>query len=407
MKRELTLVALSANLLLASGYKIPEQSLNSFALSAAYAAGAYGADTAYFNPANMVFEENDASFELSITNVMLPESDYSGTVTAGGTTYPATADSESESPYIPNIHYTARIDDRTAYGLSVVVPGGLTKRWKTTFQKLYAEEFGMRNIEINPTLAYKLMPGLSVAGGVRLVQSQGVVKSSGTLTRDLEGTDTAFGYNAALTYKPLEALSLAATYRSLVTLEEEGNAKLYYNDTLVYDGAASVAIPLPATLTLGAAYTFGMTTVELTYDKTYWSAYEELDFTYGDGIDTGNALVDAALVAAFDDPKDKSWKDTSAYRIGVSHRVNPNLTVMAGYARDENPVPERTLQFELPDADATVYSAGMRYTRASHEFGFSLLRSVKEKRTVHNDIIDGTFAQYTSTLVTLAYGYRF
>ena len=41
--------------LYSAGYKIPEQSLNAVALSAAYIANANGADAAYYNPANMVF----------------------------------------------------------------------------------------------------------------------------------------------------------------------------------------------------------------------------------------------------------------------------------------------------------------------------------------------------------------
>ena len=41
-----TLLSLSAATLLASGYRIPEQSLNSVALSAAYVASATGADAA-------------------------------------------------------------------------------------------------------------------------------------------------------------------------------------------------------------------------------------------------------------------------------------------------------------------------------------------------------------------------
>ena len=40
--RVVTLLSLSAATLLASGYRIPEQSLNSVALSAAYVAGANG-----------------------------------------------------------------------------------------------------------------------------------------------------------------------------------------------------------------------------------------------------------------------------------------------------------------------------------------------------------------------------
>ena len=51
----LALSAVASSMLVAGGYKIPEQSLNSMALGAAYVAHTMGADTAYFNPANMAF----------------------------------------------------------------------------------------------------------------------------------------------------------------------------------------------------------------------------------------------------------------------------------------------------------------------------------------------------------------
>lgn len=40
-----------------SGFKLTEQSLNGTALNSAYIAGAYGADSSYYNPANMGFDE--------------------------------------------------------------------------------------------------------------------------------------------------------------------------------------------------------------------------------------------------------------------------------------------------------------------------------------------------------------
>jgi long-chain fatty acid transport protein len=51
----LALSAIASSVVMAGGYKIPEQSLNSMALGAAYVAHTSGADTAYFNPANMAF----------------------------------------------------------------------------------------------------------------------------------------------------------------------------------------------------------------------------------------------------------------------------------------------------------------------------------------------------------------
>lgn len=61
----------------ASGFKVNEQSLNATALNSAYVAGAYGADSAYYNPANMgfshPFSDNDKSdLEITLTGIFIP-----------------------------------------------------------------------------------------------------------------------------------------------------------------------------------------------------------------------------------------------------------------------------------------------------------------------------------------------
>lgn len=60
-----------------SGFKVNEQSLNATALSSAYVAGAFGADSAYYNPANMGFthqlSSNDKNeLELTLTGIYIP-----------------------------------------------------------------------------------------------------------------------------------------------------------------------------------------------------------------------------------------------------------------------------------------------------------------------------------------------
>ncbi len=47
--------------LMAGGYKIPDNSINSTAPPAAYVANAHGADAAYFNPAAMVFNKEGSA----------------------------------------------------------------------------------------------------------------------------------------------------------------------------------------------------------------------------------------------------------------------------------------------------------------------------------------------------------
>jgi len=55
MKKLLLASAVAATSLMAAGYKIPEQSLNSTALAGAYVSNTSAADAAYYNPANGLY----------------------------------------------------------------------------------------------------------------------------------------------------------------------------------------------------------------------------------------------------------------------------------------------------------------------------------------------------------------
>jgi len=164
----LALSAIVSSVVMAGGYKIPEQSLNSMALGAAYVAHTMGADTAYFNPANMSFMDADKSYlEGAVTLVHLPSIKYS-------LQGPYSGESEDENIVIPTMHYVAPVIDgmeEFRWGVSLVVPGGLTKRWDTPFQKASAEEFTLEVIELNPSMSYKIAENFSVGAGVRVIYS--------------------------------------------------------------------------------------------------------------------------------------------------------------------------------------------------------------------------------------------
>ncbi len=399
---------LTGSMLLASGWRIPEQSANSVALSGAYVANANGADSAYYNPANMSFNEDSLLLEGDFTYINLPKLDYTGTV-AG---IPANGTSKTEQFFVPTLFLTSKNYNGFRYGLSVTAPGGLSKRWETPFQKAYAQEFTLEIIEFNPVLSYALTPKFSIGGGLRVIYSSGVVKSDASLIgkdvqRDLKGNTIEFGYNLALSYKPVKEATVALTYRSNVDIKEEGNSKLYVSGTKVYDGGASVTVPLPAVLALSASYTFnGKTTVEFEFDRTYWSKYKDLDFNY-------KSPIPAILVPSFDDPIRKNWKDSNAYRIGVTHQYNDKLKLMAGFAIDKTPIPSSTLGFELPSADAKLYSIGFEYKYSNKiTFGMGYLYDRKKDRTINASDTNiqgmvGTFTKIRAHLLTASFKYRF
>ncbi len=402
--KKLALSALAAStLLFGAAYKLPENSLNGTALSAAYVANAHGADASYYNPAAMAFESRHA-LEFDATYVGLTPVDFYGNVGE----IEMDGSSESEAYILPTLHYISPKLGDVTLGLSVVVPGGLSKRWEIQPAQSYAREFTLQVVEINPTVAYKINDVLAIGGGLRLVQSKGVVKSQSTASRDLSGDSIDFGYNLALSYKPSERFDIAATYRSNVDLTEVGTAKLYFPDSAdysgnkVYDGDAEVAVPLPATVALALAYhTQNGTTIEFVYERNFWSAYKELDFEYESSI--------GVLTPTFDDPISKKWNDTNTFRLGLTQEYEA-WTAMAGIAYDESPVPKESLNFELPDSSAWIYSLGGRYKVDSQwSVGVAGLIDIKESRNInHSDIdIDGDFSNGRAYLLTLGVEYTF
>jgi long-chain fatty acid transport protein len=388
----------------ASGYKIPEQSLSGLALGAANVAAVDGADASYYNPANMAFLSNTKSeLELLLTYVNLPHMTYKDNNNPS-----RDGNSEVERFAAPLMHFVIpQHYDNWRLGFSAVVPGGLSKRWYSEYQAASAQKFSLKIIEVNPTAAYKITDWASIGFGARAVYSTGTIKTYamtgyGEASMDMEGDSFDFGYNLALSLRPVEGVKLAATYRSKVDLTIKGDADLKYPGS-PYKGGGSVTVPLPAVLDIAAAYTFNKkTTLEFVYEKVYWSAYKNLDFNFGAGAPD-----------AFELAKPKNWKNSDTYRIGLSHWATDSLKLMAGFTIDKSPTPDKSFGFELPDSDSKNYSGGFEYkVNEDVSLGAAYLYSRKDARKAKNDAnpltpIDGEVGHGGAHLVNLSFKYRF
>jgi len=396
--RSIVISAVASATLMAGGYAIPESSINATALSAAYVANAHGADAAYYNPAAMVYNEDANLLEVDATYIGLSAIDFSGTT--------GDYSSKKENFLVPSLHYTSKKlgDNGARVGFSIVVPAGLSKRWDATVPKATAEEFTLQTIEFNPSMAIPLSDTVSMGVGFRVISTSGVVKAKGTVpfnySQNLTGDSIDYGYNLALNYRPVSNISLAATYRSKIDLNVEGSADLV-SPFVNGNHTVSVTIPLPATFNLAAAYTFDSgTTVEAVYERTFWSAYKQLNFEY----------TNPTAEAVFGTIKPKNWENTNSYRLGLTQKYD-KWTAMAGLAYDETPVPESTLGYELPDSDAWIVSMGGRYQiDKSWNIGLAGLVDMKESRDVYQagaTGIKGEFSNARAYLVTAGIEYRF
>lgn len=409
MKKVIAVAALAALLAAgsaaASGYRIPEQSVDSTAKAGANIASASRADASYYNPANMAWMAADTwQVEGDLTYIHLPSISYDDNRSSA-----YNGESEKENFLLPTLFLVSPDYNHFRFGFSVTGPYGLAKRWEQPYPRTFAEEYSLKVFDVNPTVAYKFCEYFSVAAGPRLLYSSAEVRSNGvvsppyTATRDMEGDTTELGWNVALSARPTKDLNLSVTYRSEVDLDLDGDALLSTNTqatSVNTDGG--VSIPAPAVLALSGAYTVDRLTVELTWERTFWSDYENIDFQY----DT--VLTNPVLFRVFDVPKDKNWDDSDSYRLGLSYVLNDLWTLMAGFGYDKNPIPDSTLLFDLPDSDAYLYSVGARYRVSSQmEVGAGYLYDDKKSRSVTNANLNGTFTDSSAHLLTVGLTYTF
>lgn len=389
---------------LAAGYRIPENSFRSSAQLGACVAGADGADASYFNPGAMMNLDSKAAWETGALLIKLPEVKYAGTATAVA----ATGDSRTESFIVPYFHYVAPWHgERLRFGLSIVSPAGLTKRWDTPVARAFAEEYSLQVIEVNPTAAWRLNKRWTMGAGLRLLKSDGKIKvtPAATTSMSLEGDSQDTGYNLALHGQLNDRTSLGLTWRSRVTLGMKGSSVVRHPLLGLVNSAASVDLELPSAIDLAINRRCGKTRWELVVERVFWSAYSRLDFQFA------NAAVEASPFGA---TRPKNWKNTTTIRLGMERALNKQWTLLAGLAWDPTPVPDSSLGFELPDSDAWAISiGGRRKVSDSIDWGFAYIYDRKQPRDIlavnntNGAGLSGRFSGGGAHILNVSMRYRF
>ena len=407
MKKVISVMALTSILAagsaMASGYRIPEQSVDSTAKAGANIASSTRADAAYYNPANMSWMADSWNTQLDATYIHLTSISYED---SRSPLYDG--DSESENFLVPTGFMVSPSLGGARIGFAITSPYGLAKQWEDRYPRAAAEEFSLKTVEFNPTVSYSFAKMVSVAAGVRMLYADATVKSDAAglgkaLSREMEGDTVEWGWNAAVSVKPIEKLNVSATYRSKIDMDFEDQAKLnLLGKKVTLD--ADVSLPAPAVFALSVAYdVLPNLNVELTWDRTFWSDYEDLDFNFSPAI-PGNPFEPAIV---------KNWDDSDAFRIGLTYGVTKSLDLMAGFGYDKNPVPDKNIQFELPDSDAWLYSLGAQYKiNDKMDIGVAMLYDYKESRKVNITRADsvypkGEFTDAAAILVSVGLNYRF
>ena len=386
MKRVLLSIVATCSLLNAGGYKVPEQSADSLGLAASNVAFSFGADAAYFNPANMMFLDGLHHFESTLGWFHINSIDFKSD---DGKSY---SSKKFDSLAGTFSFVTPEIYENWRFGLALAVPAAVGISWEDPETAFTGKRFKLQVVELNPTVAYRINDKLAVALGARGVYSKGKIASDfGRFGyREIQGDGINYGYNVALTYRPTEELSFAVTYRSKVNLELKGSTDADFNGQLApisYHGKTRVEIPLPAQLVLATGYKFSDFTLLLAFERTYWSKFKDYDFEYDDK--TAIHSHHPAFKMFMDDPVVKNAKDTNTYRIGLAYDVNEKLRLMAGFSYDEDITSSEHTGLELPNTTSKAYTAGLNYKFTDNlEVAFGYVYQHRDKKRA-TDIATG------------------
>lgn len=356
----------------AAGYQVSEHS--AAGLGRAYAGDAAVADTAAVlarNPAAMTrFKHAEISGVLSVINPSISINDH---------THDETAKDIAPISFVPASYYIQPINDKTAVGLAIFSNYGVTTDYPKGMQAgSLAGKTSLETININPNIAYRISPQLSVGAGISLVYGTAEFnRRLGSLAYaapsknliNMEGTSWAWGWNIGALYELDNNNRFGLSYRSQVDLNFHGHFTDYLgqatskpNETV----SANLALPLPAIAEFSGFHQLNpQWAISYSVQWTQYNKFKEIRATSSQCA-TGTCFV-----------KKENFKNTYRWAVGTTYTLNPTWTLRYGFAIDQN-AGQATLS--IPDTDRYWYSAGATYhynSALSVDVGVSYIHSKK------------------------------
>ena len=203
----------------------------------------------------------------------------------------------------------------------------------------------------------------------------------------MSGDGTGWGWTFGLLYKPVEELALGFSFRSKVSFEFTGDAKVQAPSqiiSIIPQGNITAPLDAPLNATVGLAL-FPSKKVTITGDFQFvgWSSYETLAVTFEEFTDDAGNKLTATNIRNYDD----SW----IARLGLEIVANDHWTIRGGLLYDSNPIKDELLDPTLPDSDRMGFNVGFGYSISPNlgiDFAYLFLRF--EERKIENSSIDYT-----------------
>lgn len=362
----------------ASGFALQNQtgSGNGNAFAGA-AAAAEDAGTIMWNPAGMTYlsEGHNISLAGTLLNRSL-EFSNNGSSSSNGLAPLVTTSNGGQAgglSLIPAGYWAYALSPALRIGIGVSPTFGNKTEYDFDFVGRNAGYFAeIKQININPSIAYKLNEMVSLGFGIDIAHNETHFKQGFPLHAlspnnfvDLKGDDWAVGYNLGAMFQLSPNTRLGLTYRSTIKFELEGS----YDVSTPVLAAGFVDQDIKATLETPDS--FSMAVSQKLNDR--WEILGDITWTGWSSID--DLVVKNKVTGATVTALSYNFKDTWRIGLGANYQYNNAWKFRFGIAYDKSPVKsdaDRTMT--LPDSDRTWLSFGAKYTlspASSLDFGYS------------------------------------
>lgn len=315
----------------------------------------------FFNPANMAFMPG-FSFDLGLGAAM-PK--Y-GWETLPGSSSPDSAKTGTVAVPIPWLSAIYTMKDvgggDLALGFGFYVPLGSGFKWPADWAgDQQVRQIDLRVFDLNPSVAYKIADRISIGGGINYFPCSVFLSKAvqfGSEAKglvEMQGTGSAWGWDAGITAIITEGLSAGFSYRKGPTLKLSGDAQ--WNFPPPYDNAGQ-GNKVDASIGTADFYRLGFDwevlpkKVHFGFDveRQTWSNLKQLTIKFTDDAGT---VTDASEI--------RNNKDTWALHFGLEGQVTDDLSVRVGYLFDQHALEADTVNPAPPDSDQHVVSLGLSY----------------------------------------------
>lgn len=364
---------------MASAFQLWEQDAASIGnYHAGYAAAAYDASTAFYNPAGLIrFKNQQVVFA---GNGVVTSFKYQGTVGVNtiddGTPQSVTAQGGNPA-FVPALHYVAPLSEVVTFGFSVDVPFGLkTNYGKNTALKYASTETSVKVIDISPVLTFKLAEKLSFGLGPDVQVMKGEfsqVGTNGVIEWDSDGinsaSDTAYGMHAGILYEVNESSRVGLSYHSQVVHHLTGNSSfsgplvreaLEIPSGTITNRRTKLNITLPPYTALSAYHKLNPSVAVMgSVIYTQWNTLQNLVLHNVTGIQDLAASTNIIVTVPM------HFHNTFNFSVGTDYIATEKITLRGGLGYDQTPVSNTYRNAMLPDNNRYVIALGGHYQTTS------------------------------------------